>query len=152
MSTITLGDVEIIRVFELPLIPLPRAGRLPGHRPGAVAAQRGLAGAGLLRRQRGHAAVQHAELGAGQRRAHHPGGHRIGNAKQCPGDPALHEPDESSCFDEDEAAARATRRRVLARVADERMLLVPAHLPAAGAVEVGAAGDGYTISGWGAFE
>jgi glyoxylase-like metal-dependent hydrolase (beta-lactamase superfamily II) len=61
------------------------------------------------------------------------------------------EPDESSCFDEDEAAARATRRRVLAQVADERVLLVPAHLPAAGAVEVGAAAGGYTISRWGAF-
>jgi len=62
------------------------------------------------------------------------------------------EPDESSCFDEDETAARATRRRVLAQVADERVLLVPAHLPGAGALEVGAAAGGYTISRWGAFE
>jgi len=62
------------------------------------------------------------------------------------------EPDESPCFDEDEAAARVSRRRVLARVAGERALLVPAHFPGAGAAEVRAEAGGYTISGWAAFQ
>ncbi|HEX4247435.1 MAG TPA: MBL fold metallo-hydrolase [Pseudonocardia sp.] len=61
------------------------------------------------------------------------------------------EPGESTCFDEDEATARSTRGRVLAQVAGEGALAVPAHLPGAGAFEVKAAAGGYAISRWGAF-
>lgn len=38
------------------------------------------------------------------------------------------EPDCNSCFCEDEAAARATRRRILAKAADQRQIIFPAHL------------------------
>lgn len=52
----------------------------------------------------------------------------------------------SACLDG--TAAAATRRRILARAADERELLVPAHFAGAGAVEVQRSGDAFTLGAW----
>jgi glyoxylase-like metal-dependent hydrolase (beta-lactamase superfamily II) len=60
-------------------------------------------------------------------------------------------PDESPCLDEDEQAARVSRRRVLDLVASENALMLPAHLPAPGALEVRADGDRYAVKAWAAF-
>lgn len=48
----------------------------------------------------------------------------------------------------DPAGAEASRRRILARAADERELVVPAHFAGAGAVEVRRNGDGFTLERW----
>jgi glyoxylase-like metal-dependent hydrolase (beta-lactamase superfamily II) len=61
------------------------------------------------------------------------------------------EPDANSCFCEDPAAARATRRRVLGRAADDRALVFPAHLRGAGAAEVERSGSKFAIRSWAAF-
>jgi glyoxylase-like metal-dependent hydrolase (beta-lactamase superfamily II) len=61
------------------------------------------------------------------------------------------EPGEAPCFDEDEALATASRRRVLAEVADERALMLPAHFPGAGAAEVSRDGDRFAVKAWAAF-
>ena len=63
----------------------------------------------------------------------------------------LAEPDANSCFCEDAAGARATRRRILAEASDERILLVPAHFPGHGAAEVQARSDGYAVTRWAGF-
>lgn len=57
-------------------------------------------------------------------------------------------PDANSCFCEDPAQARTTRRRVLAEAADTRSLLVPAHFPGHGAAEVRRDGDTFAIRRW----
>jgi glyoxylase-like metal-dependent hydrolase (beta-lactamase superfamily II) len=61
-------------------------------------------------------------------------------------------PDASPCFDEDEALARTTRWRVLDEVAERNILLLPAHLPGAGALEVRRAGSSYAVQAWAAFQ
>lgn len=61
------------------------------------------------------------------------------------------EPDACPCFDEDEAQGMASRRRVLGSVADEGALLLPAHFPSAGAVELRRDGDRFAITEWAAF-
>jgi glyoxylase-like metal-dependent hydrolase (beta-lactamase superfamily II) len=61
------------------------------------------------------------------------------------------EPGANSCFCEDPAAARATRRRVLSRAADEQALVFPAHLRGAGAAEVERSGSKFAIRTWAAF-
>jgi glyoxylase-like metal-dependent hydrolase (beta-lactamase superfamily II) len=61
------------------------------------------------------------------------------------------EPDVCPCLDEDEQGARVSRRRVLDSVADEHTLLLPAHFPSAGAVELRRDGDRYAITEWAAF-
>ncbi|MEU5743464.1 MBL fold metallo-hydrolase, partial [Streptomyces tendae] len=63
----------------------------------------------------------------------------------------IHEPDSNSCFCEDPAAARATRRRVLSWAADNNALVVPAHLGGSGAAEVQRDGDRFAIKSWAAF-
>ncbi|MFC6879141.1 MULTISPECIES: MBL fold metallo-hydrolase [Actinomadura] len=60
-------------------------------------------------------------------------------------------PDHNSCFCEDPAAARATRRRVLGWAADNNALVVPAHLGGHGAAEVERAGDTFAVKGWAPF-
>jgi glyoxylase-like metal-dependent hydrolase (beta-lactamase superfamily II) len=57
----------------------------------------------------------------------------------------------NSVFCLDEGQARATRRRVLGRAADERELVVPAHFAGAGAIEVKADGEGFAITTWADF-
>ncbi|MEY9936791.1 MBL fold metallo-hydrolase [Streptacidiphilus sp. MAP5-3] len=58
----------------------------------------------------------------------------------------------SSCLCLDPVQSAASRRRVLARAADERELLVPAHFAGPGAVEVRRAGegDGFAPGAWAA--
>ncbi|MGV9384077.1 MBL fold metallo-hydrolase [Nonomuraea sp. NPDC003707] len=63
----------------------------------------------------------------------------------------LVEPDANSCFCEDPAAARATRRKVLGWAADRNALVVPAHLGGQGAAEVRREGSGFAIKGWAPF-
>jgi glyoxylase-like metal-dependent hydrolase (beta-lactamase superfamily II) len=60
------------------------------------------------------------------------------------------EPDLCPCLDEDEPAARATRHRVLDAVATDNALMLPAHFPGTGAVEVRRDGAGYTFTEWAA--
>ncbi|HWC80309.1 MAG TPA: MBL fold metallo-hydrolase [Pseudonocardiaceae bacterium] len=58
------------------------------------------------------------------------------------------EPDHNSCFCEDPAQAAETRRRVLARAADNHELVIPAHFAGASAAEVRRDGNRFTISRW----
>lgn len=62
------------------------------------------------------------------------------------------EPDTNSCFCEDPAQARATRRRVLGWAADTATLVIPAHLGGHGAAEVGRDGDRFAIKKWAPFD
>ncbi|WNE96376.1 MBL fold metallo-hydrolase [Streptomyces luomodiensis] len=61
------------------------------------------------------------------------------------------EPDVNSCFCEDPAGARATRRKVLGWAADNNALVIPAHLGGHGAAEVARDGSAFTIKGWAPF-
>jgi glyoxylase-like metal-dependent hydrolase (beta-lactamase superfamily II) len=61
------------------------------------------------------------------------------------------EPDSNSCFCEDPAGARATRRKVLGWAADNNALVIPAHLGGHGAAEVAREGDKFAIKGWAPF-
>ncbi|HEX7303737.1 MBL fold metallo-hydrolase [Lentzea sp.] len=61
------------------------------------------------------------------------------------------EPDANSCFCEDPAESRATRRRVLGEAADTRTLVFPAHFPGGGAVEVIRDADAFAIKDWAPF-
>ncbi|RJQ73764.1 MBL fold metallo-hydrolase [Pseudonocardiaceae bacterium YIM PH 21723] len=63
----------------------------------------------------------------------------------------LVEPDINSCFCEDPAQARATRRRLLGRAAEENALVLPAHLGGHGGAEVVRDGDGFAIKNWAPF-
>lgn len=58
------------------------------------------------------------------------------------------EPEHSSCFCEDPVQAAVTRRSVLARAADRRELVVPAHFAGPGAVEVRRDGSRFAIHRW----
>jgi glyoxylase-like metal-dependent hydrolase (beta-lactamase superfamily II) len=60
------------------------------------------------------------------------------------------EPDLCPCLDEDEPASRASRHRVLDAVVTDNALLLPAHFPGAGAVEVRRDGAGYSFTEWAA--
>lgn len=57
-------------------------------------------------------------------------------------------PDVDSCFCEDPAQARVSRRRVLGRAADTGALLLPAHFRGAGATRVRRDGDDFALDGW----
>jgi glyoxylase-like metal-dependent hydrolase (beta-lactamase superfamily II) len=61
------------------------------------------------------------------------------------------EPDTNSCFCEDPAESRATRRRILGRSADETALVFPAHLGGSGAFEVERTGNAFAIKKWAPF-
>jgi glyoxylase-like metal-dependent hydrolase (beta-lactamase superfamily II) len=61
------------------------------------------------------------------------------------------EPDTNSCFCEDLAGARATRRRLLGRAADTNALVFPAHLGGHGGAEVARDGDTFAIKAWAPF-
>jgi glyoxylase-like metal-dependent hydrolase (beta-lactamase superfamily II) len=60
-------------------------------------------------------------------------------------------PDVNSCFCENPAQARATRRKVLGWAADNNALLIPAHLGGHGAAEVEREGSTFAIKGWAPF-
>jgi glyoxylase-like metal-dependent hydrolase (beta-lactamase superfamily II) len=61
------------------------------------------------------------------------------------------EPDVSSCFCHDPAAAARSRREVLQWAADHTALVVPAHFGGAHAVEVAREGSRFTVRGWAGF-
>ncbi|HUQ55567.1 MBL fold metallo-hydrolase [Lentzea sp.] len=61
------------------------------------------------------------------------------------------EPDANSCFCENPAEARATRRRILGEAADTGTLVFPAHFPGGGAVEVVHDGGTFGIKDWAPF-
>ncbi|MEV0310292.1 MBL fold metallo-hydrolase [Nonomuraea fuscirosea] len=57
-------------------------------------------------------------------------------------------PEHNSCFCEDPAQARATRRRLLGWAADERALLLPAHFSGHSALEIEQRGAAFAVKGW----
>ncbi|MCX2953709.1 MBL fold metallo-hydrolase [Lentzea sp. NEAU-D7] len=61
------------------------------------------------------------------------------------------EPDANSCFCENPAEARATRRRILGEAADTGALVFPAHFPGGGAVEVVRDAGTFAIKDWAPF-
>ncbi|AEW99807.1 MBL fold metallo-hydrolase [Streptantibioticus cattleyicolor] len=63
----------------------------------------------------------------------------------------IHEPDSNSCFCEDPAEARTTRRRLLGWAADHNALVVPAHLGGHGAAEVVRERGRFAVKGWAPF-
>jgi glyoxylase-like metal-dependent hydrolase (beta-lactamase superfamily II) len=62
------------------------------------------------------------------------------------------EPDYSSCFCEDPAAATVTRHKVLGWAADNNVLVLPSHLGGPGGVEVIRDGSKFAIKQWAPFE
>ncbi|GAA0910966.1 MBL fold metallo-hydrolase [Streptomyces thermoalcalitolerans] len=63
----------------------------------------------------------------------------------------LLEPGWNSCFCDDLRLAARTRRAYLARAAERRELVVPAHWPGHGAAEVRREGDGFAVAEWAGF-
>ncbi|EGG43134.1 beta-lactamase [Streptomyces griseoaurantiacus M045] len=63
----------------------------------------------------------------------------------------LEHPEFNSCFEEDEKKALATRRRELEWAADNKALVLPAHLPGHGAAEVERNGSSFRITSWAGF-
>ncbi len=61
------------------------------------------------------------------------------------------EPHVNSCFCEDPQGARATRSRLLGWAADNNALVLPAHFPGSGALEVARDADRFSIKNWAAF-
>jgi glyoxylase-like metal-dependent hydrolase (beta-lactamase superfamily II) len=61
-------------------------------------------------------------------------------------------PDYSSCFCQDPAEARTTRRRLLGWAAGVHALVLPAHVSGHSAFEVADRGDGFAIKGWAPIE
>lgn len=61
------------------------------------------------------------------------------------------DPDLNSCFCEDPAGARATRRRLLGWAADTNALVLPAHFGGHGGAEIVRAGDRFAIKEWAPF-
>lgn len=62
------------------------------------------------------------------------------------------EVEHDSCFCEDPAMARATRRAMLGWASDNRAVVLPAHFAGHGALEVGHHGDGFRIARWAEFD
>jgi glyoxylase-like metal-dependent hydrolase (beta-lactamase superfamily II) len=60
-------------------------------------------------------------------------------------------PDHHSCFCEDPATARTTRRELLGWAADHTALVLPAHFSGRTALEIARSGDGFAIKNWGPF-
>ena len=61
-------------------------------------------------------------------------------------------PDCNSCFCQDPAEARTTRRRLLGWAADVHALVLPAHVSGHSAFEVEDRGDGFAIKSWAPIE
>ncbi|MBU2667213.1 MBL fold metallo-hydrolase [Actinoplanes bogorensis] len=60
------------------------------------------------------------------------------------------QPDVNSCWCEDQAMARAARRRLLAEAADRRLVVFPGHFGGHSACTVAADGDAFVIDSWAA--
>lgn len=63
----------------------------------------------------------------------------------------LAHPDHGSCFCEDPAAARASRRNLLGWAADNTALVLPAHFSGQTALEIARDGSRFEIKNWGPF-
>lgn len=63
----------------------------------------------------------------------------------------LHHHGHDSCFCEDPAQARATRRRLLDWAADTTALVVPAHFSGRSALEITRQADSYAVKQWSPF-
>jgi glyoxylase-like metal-dependent hydrolase (beta-lactamase superfamily II) len=61
------------------------------------------------------------------------------------------EPDTNSCFCEDPAESRVTRRRVLGRAAEDNALVFPAHFGGHGAAEIVRDGSKFAVKNWAGF-
>jgi glyoxylase-like metal-dependent hydrolase (beta-lactamase superfamily II) len=61
------------------------------------------------------------------------------------------EPDVNSCFCEDQAEARAARRRLLERAAETNALVFPAHFGGHGGAEVAREGERFAVKSWAPF-
>jgi glyoxylase-like metal-dependent hydrolase (beta-lactamase superfamily II) len=61
------------------------------------------------------------------------------------------EPDHNSCFCEDPATARATRRRLLGWAVDHKALVLPAHFSGEGALRIEHDGPGFAVTAWAPF-
>jgi glyoxylase-like metal-dependent hydrolase (beta-lactamase superfamily II) len=64
----------------------------------------------------------------------------------------LHHPGHDSCFCEDPAQARATRRRLLDQAADTTTLVLPAHFSGRSALEIVRHPESYAVKQWGPFD
>ncbi|WP_307136144.1 MBL fold metallo-hydrolase [Streptomyces aurantiacus] len=64
----------------------------------------------------------------------------------------IFEPDANSCFCENPAEARATRRKILGWAADNNALVIPAHLGGHGAAHVVRDGGKFAVKGWAPFD
>ncbi len=60
-------------------------------------------------------------------------------------------PEHDTCLSEDPAAASRSRLRLLEQAAATNALVVPAHLPGAGAAEIVRSGDSFAITNWAPF-
>ena len=63
----------------------------------------------------------------------------------------LHHHGHDSCFCEDPAQARATRRRLLGWAADTTALVLPAHFSGRSALEIARHAESYAVKQWGPF-
>lgn len=63
----------------------------------------------------------------------------------------LHHHGHDSCFCEDPAQARATRRRLLDWAADTTALVLPAHFSGRSALEIERRAEAYAVKEWGPF-
>jgi glyoxylase-like metal-dependent hydrolase (beta-lactamase superfamily II) len=61
-------------------------------------------------------------------------------------------PEHNSCFEQDEDAARATRRRILGWAADNSALVFPTHLGGHGAAQIQRDGAQFAIKDWAPFD
>ncbi|MFJ7274383.1 MBL fold metallo-hydrolase [Kitasatospora sp. NPDC098663] len=61
------------------------------------------------------------------------------------------EPETNSCFCEDPAESRATRRKLLGRAAENNALVLPAHFGGRGAMEVARSGSKFAVKEWAGF-
>ncbi|MDG4668322.1 MBL fold metallo-hydrolase [Mycobacterium sp. 236(2023)] len=70
----------------------------------------------------------------------------VGDLTHCP--IQIPRPDDACAFDEDPAAAAATRNRVLTEASRRRAAVIPAHYPGRGGATVVARGDAFQIDDW----
>ena len=70
----------------------------------------------------------------------------VGDLTHCP--IQLHRPADPCAFDEDFAAAAATRKRVLTEASRRRASVIPAHYPGHGGATVVARGDAFMVDDW----
>jgi len=70
----------------------------------------------------------------------------VGDLTHCP--IQLHRPNDPCVWDEDFAAAAATRKRILTEASRRRASVIPAHYPGHGGATVVARGDAFMVDDW----